>query len=112
MPLLPVCPCPFETGWQTREETFLIILPVPAFLLSHGRGSAWGHSDCPSPSRDLPFDFWQVKDVVGAIYQCLQLGSSSYWTRKVVLRALGFLLPSHMEEILRSCLSFSIPVNR
>nr|XP_020650868.1 maestro heat-like repeat family member 5 [Pogona vitticeps] len=54
----------------------------------------------------------RVEDVMGAIYCCLQLGQSSYWTRKVVLRALGFLLPSHMEEVLRSCLSFSIPVNR
>ncbi|KAJ7327301.1 hypothetical protein JRQ81_017060 [Phrynocephalus forsythii] len=54
----------------------------------------------------------RVKDIVGAIYRCLQLHPSSYWTRKVVLRALGFLLPSHMEEVLQSCLSFSIPVNR
>ncbi|XP_063001014.1 maestro heat-like repeat family member 5 [Elgaria multicarinata webbii] len=54
----------------------------------------------------------RVQDIMGAIYMCLQLRQASYWTRKVVLRALAFLIPYHMEEVLRSCLSFSIPVNR
>ncbi|XP_061438958.1 maestro heat-like repeat family member 5 [Rhineura floridana] len=54
----------------------------------------------------------RVRDIVGAIYMCLQLRQASYWTRKVVLRALAFMLPYHMEEVLQSCLSFSIPVNR
>ncbi|XP_062999497.1 maestro heat-like repeat family member 5 [Elgaria multicarinata webbii] len=54
----------------------------------------------------------RVQDIVGAIYMCLQLRQASYWTRKVVLRTLAFLIPYHMEEVLRSCLSFSIPVNR
>ncbi|XP_053111624.1 maestro heat-like repeat family member 5 isoform X3 [Hemicordylus capensis] len=54
----------------------------------------------------------EVKDIVRAIYTCLQLRQSSYWTRKVVLRALGFIIPHHMEEVTRSCLAFSIPVDR
>ncbi|XP_062998669.1 maestro heat-like repeat family member 5 [Elgaria multicarinata webbii] len=54
----------------------------------------------------------RVQDIMGAIYMCLQLRQASYWTRKVVLRTLAFLIPYHMEEVLRSCLSFSIPVNR
>ncbi|XP_044284349.1 maestro heat-like repeat family member 5 [Varanus komodoensis] len=54
----------------------------------------------------------RVKDVVGAIYMCLQLREASYWTRKVVLKALAFMIPYHMEEVMRSCLSFSIPINR
>ncbi|KAJ6658601.1 hypothetical protein lerEdw1_019989 [Lerista edwardsae] len=54
----------------------------------------------------------KVKDVVGAIYVCLQVRQSSYWSRKVVLRALTLLLPDHMEEVMRSCLAFSIPVDR
>nr|XP_056711698.1 maestro heat-like repeat family member 5 [Euleptes europaea] len=54
----------------------------------------------------------RVKDVVLSIYRCLQLRQSSYWTRKVVLRALTLMIPDHMEEVVQSCLSFSIPVER
>ncbi|XP_060135088.1 maestro heat-like repeat family member 5 [Zootoca vivipara] len=54
----------------------------------------------------------RVKDIVGAIYLCLQQRQHSCWTRKVVLRALAFMVPYHMEEVMQSCLSFSIPVNR
>ncbi|XP_066488283.1 maestro heat-like repeat family member 5 [Tiliqua scincoides] len=54
----------------------------------------------------------KVKDIIGVIYMCLQVRQSSYWSRKVVLRALTLLLPDHMEEVMRSCLAFSIPVDR
>ncbi|KAH0620299.1 hypothetical protein JD844_020497 [Phrynosoma platyrhinos] len=54
----------------------------------------------------------QMKEVVVAIYTCLQVHPNSYWIRKVVLKALGYLLPDHLEEVVRSCLFFSIPVNR
>ncbi|XP_048364744.1 maestro heat-like repeat family member 5 [Sphaerodactylus townsendi] len=54
----------------------------------------------------------RVKDVVGSIYRCLQLRHSSYWTRKVVLKALTLMIPDHMEEVVQSCLSFSIPIER
>ncbi|XP_042320432.1 maestro heat-like repeat-containing protein family member 1 [Sceloporus undulatus] len=54
----------------------------------------------------------QVKEVVAAIYTCLQAHPASFWVRKVLLKALGYLLPFHLEEVVCSCLSFSIPVNR
>ncbi|KAL8206414.1 UNVERIFIED_CONTAM: hypothetical protein K2H54_002634 [Gekko kuhli] len=54
----------------------------------------------------------RVKDVVGSIYRCLQLRRSSCWTRRVVLRALTLMIPYHMEEVVRSCLSFSMPIER
>ncbi|XP_077157553.1 maestro heat-like repeat family member 5 isoform X2 [Paroedura picta] len=54
----------------------------------------------------------RVEDVVGSIYRCLQLRRSSYWTRKVVLRALTLMIPHHLEEVVRSCLSFSVPIER
>ncbi|XP_060103441.1 maestro heat-like repeat family member 5 [Heteronotia binoei] len=54
----------------------------------------------------------KVKEVVGSIYRCLQLRQSSYWTQKVVLRALTSMIPHHMEEVVRSCLSFSMPIER
>ncbi|XP_025030990.1 maestro heat-like repeat family member 5, partial [Python bivittatus] len=54
----------------------------------------------------------RVRDVVGGIYVCLQLRHASYWTRKVVLRALALMIPYHLEEVMQCCLSFSIPLNR
>lgn len=58
------------------------------------------------------FGFSQVKDVVGSIYRCLQLRRSSCWTRRVVLRALTLVIPFHMEEVVQSSLSFSMPIDR
>ncbi|XP_070805287.1 maestro heat-like repeat family member 5 [Pituophis catenifer annectens] len=54
----------------------------------------------------------RVNDVVAGIYMCLQPGQASCWTRKVVLRALTLMIPCRLEEVIQSCLSYSIPLNR
>ncbi|XP_039189808.1 maestro heat-like repeat family member 5 isoform X2 [Crotalus tigris] len=54
----------------------------------------------------------RVSDVVAGVYTCLQPGHASCWTRKVVLRALTLMIPCRLEEVVQSCLSYSIPLNR
>ncbi|XP_042316260.1 maestro heat-like repeat-containing protein family member 7 [Sceloporus undulatus] len=54
----------------------------------------------------------RIKEVVVAIYTCLQVHPNTHWVRKLALKALGYLLPHHLEKIVHSCLSFSLPVNR